>query len=114
MSVGVALAARALPAMAAVALLGVAALLIALVGDLPDVNSTGVIGQNYAYATVTAKIGFYMETLGAVALIFSSVSMLLLSVSTRPRARRGRAARDRSPAAGAPARPIDAEDAGWF
>ena len=114
--VGAGLAGRVRPAMAAVALLGVVALLIALVGDLPDVNSTGVVGQNYAYATVSAKIGFYMETLGAVVLIFSGASTLLLSLTTRPPARRARGARERSPAAAAaPAsRPVDAEDAGWF
>jgi hypothetical protein len=116
MSVGIAFAGRARPAMAAVALLGVVALLIALVGDLPDVNSTGVIGQNYAYATVSAKIGFYMETLGAVALIFSGASMLLLSLSTRPPRRRARAGREpgRAAAGASASGPIDAEDAGWF
>jgi hypothetical protein len=116
MSLGVAFAGRARPAMAAVALLGVVALLIALIGDLPDVNSTGVIGQNYSNASVSAKIGFWMETVGAVALIFSGASMLLLSLSTGQRDRRPRAGREQSPAAAGAAvsRPIDAEDAGWL
>ena len=112
MALGIAFAGRARPAMAAVALLGLAALLIALIGDLPDVNSTGLIGQNYAYASVSAKIGFWMETVGAVALIFSGVSMLLLSLSTWPRARPRR--REQSPAGAGASRPIDAEDAGWL
>jgi hypothetical protein len=116
MSLGVAFAARARPAMAAVALLGVVALLIALIGDLPDVNSTGVIGQNYSNASVGAGIGFWMETVGAVALVFSGASMLLLSLSTGPRARRPRAGREQTPAAAGAAatQPIDAEDAGWL
>jgi hypothetical protein len=116
MSLGIAFAGRARTAMAAVALLGVVALLIALIGDLPDVNSTGVIGQNYSNASVSAKIGFWTETVGAVALIFSGASMLLLSLSTGQRDRRPRAGREQSPAAAGAAvnRPIDAEDAGWF
>ena len=116
MSAGVAIAGRARPAMAAVALLGVVALLIALIGDLPDVNSTGVIGQNYSDASVSAKIGFWMETVGAVALIFSGASMLLLSLSSGPRGRRPRAGREQGPAGAATAvsAPVDAEDAGWL
>jgi hypothetical protein len=116
MSVGIAFTGRARPAMAAVALLGVVALLIALIGDLPDVNSTGVIGQNYSNASVSAEIGFWMESVGAVALIFSGASMLLLSLSRGPRERRPRSGRDQSAAAaaGAASRPIDAEDAGWL
>jgi hypothetical protein len=116
MSLGIAFAGRARPAMAAVALLGVVALLIALIGDLPDVNSTGLIGQNYSNASVSAKIGFWMETVGAVALIFSGASMLLLSLSTGQRDQRPRAGREQSPAAAgaAASRPIDAEDAGWL
>jgi hypothetical protein len=119
MSLGTSFGGYARPAMAAVALLGVVALLIALIGDLPDVNSTGVVGQNYAYASVGAKIGFWMETVGAVALIFSGASMLLLSLSTGPRKtgpRAGREQSQQSPAAAGAAvsRPIDAEDAGWL
>jgi len=103
-------------AMAAVALLGLVALLIALIGDLPDVNSTGLIGQLYAEASASAKIGFYMETLGAIALIFAGISMLLLSASVKPSgraARRRAGARERTRAGGARG-PVDAEDAGWL
>jgi hypothetical protein len=117
MGLGVAFAGRARPAMAAIALLGIVALLIALIGDLPDVNSTGVIGQNYSNASVSARIGFWMEAVGAVALIFSGVSMLLLSLSTGPRARPPtRPGREQTQAAAgtAASRPIDAEDAGWL
>jgi hypothetical protein len=112
MGVGVAIAGRARPAMAAVALLGVVALLIALIGD----SSTGVIGQNYSDASVSAEIGFWMETVGAVALIFSGASMLLLSLSAGPREQRTRATREQGQAAAgaAASRPVDAEDAGWL
>jgi hypothetical protein len=107
---------RSRAAMAAVALLGLVALLIALIGDLPDVNSTGLIGQLYAEASASAKIGFYMETLGAVALIFSGVSMLFLSSSpVKPgRVRRSRAGTRERARPGSGAGPVDAEDAGWL
>jgi hypothetical protein len=116
MSLGVAFAGRARAAMAAVALLGLVALLIALIGELPDVNSTGVIGQNYSDASVSAKIGFWMETVGAVALLFSGASMLVLTLSAGPRERRPRAGREQSRAAAGAGTspPIDAEDAGWL
>src|SRR3954462_14068917 len=38
---------QARPAMLGLALIGVVALLIALIGDLPDTRETGVIGQRY-------------------------------------------------------------------
>jgi hypothetical protein len=125
MTLGSAVGPRARPAMAAVALLGGVALLIALIGDLPDVNSTGLIGQLYEDASAGAKIGFFMETLGAVALIFSGASMLVLTMPTDPRSRstrsrRGRRERGPGGGAGRPAdsaaasSPVDAEDAGWL
>jgi hypothetical protein len=115
---GSAVGPRSRAAMAAVALLGLVALLIALIGDLPDVNSTGLIGELYAEASAGAKIGFYMETLGAIALIFSGVSMLFITASRgapsgrrlrRPGARGG-ATRGSAPASA----PVDAEDVGWL
>jgi hypothetical protein len=121
MAVGVARS-RARSAMAAVAALGIAALLIALLVDLPDVNSTGLIGQLYESAAAGPKAGFYLETLGAVALIFSGISMLALGA---PRGIR-RAGPPQQPAtrqAPAPSggsggqpstAPADGQDAGWF
>jgi hypothetical protein len=67
------------PAMAAVAGLGAIALLIALVGDLPDVNETGVIGRNFTDAEASPSTGFYLETLGAVLLVVSGGGGLLLT-----------------------------------
>ena len=74
---------RTRPAMAAVAALGVIALLIALVGDLDDVNATGVYGERFASASTSPKSGFYFETLGAVLLLISGGSALLLSAPAR-------------------------------
>jgi hypothetical protein len=57
------------PALLAVGVLGVVALLIALVGDLPDARAAGLAHQNSVSATATPSAGLYMETLGAVVLI---------------------------------------------
>lgn len=69
-------------ALAALALLGVVVLLIALLGDLPDAHSTGLIGSGaaqYVEGTSTPSAGLYMETLGAVLLLLSGgVGLLLL------------------------------------
>jgi hypothetical protein len=116
MTASAALATRAArAAFAALAVLGLVALLIVLINDLPDVNSTGLVGQLYAEASAGAKIGFYMETLGAVALIFSGVSLFVLSLSGGGVRRAGRPTRRRAvePAPRASG-PIDAEDAGWL
>ena len=74
--------------LAAIGALGVVTLLIALVGDLPDAQSSGVIG-NATSGWVTAKaspeVGLYMETLGAALLIVAAGVGLLLSWGSRPR-----------------------------
>ena len=57
-------------ALAGLVALGVATLLIALFGDLPDAHSSGLIGSSaggYVQATSSPSAGLYMETLGAVA-----------------------------------------------
>jgi hypothetical protein len=108
MAYGCAAGSRARSAMAAVAALGIAALLIALLVDLPDVNSTGLVGQLYESAAAGPKSGFYLETLGAVALIFSGVSMLALGGSRGSR----RAAEPRQPVS--TQAPADGQDAGWL
>jgi amino acid transporter len=66
------------PAMAAVAVAGIVVLLIALIGDLPDVHKTGVIGQLYDNATANPKIGYYLETLGGALLLVAGGGLLLL------------------------------------
>jgi hypothetical protein len=74
---------QARPAMLGLAVLGVVALLIALVRDLPDTRSTGVIGQRYEEAAAQAGPGFYEETAGAVLLLVAGVGGLLLLGSPR-------------------------------
>src|SRR4051794_1502819 len=66
------------PAMMALAASGIAVLLIALVGDLPDVHRTGVIGELYDNARANPKIGYYLETLGGALLLLAGGGLLLL------------------------------------
>jgi hypothetical protein len=75
------------PAMAAMAGIGVIALLIALIGDLPDVNETGVIGRNFTDAEASPGIGFFMETLGATLLVVAGGGGLVLTGQSSPRLR---------------------------
>lgn len=74
------------PALLAVGGLGVVALLIALLGDLPDAHAMGLVGSgiaNYADAGSTPGAGLYVETLGAILLIVGSGAGLLMLVSSR-------------------------------
>ena len=109
-------AGRSLIPIAALALLGLLALLIALVADLPDVHSTGIVGQLYDDARASAGTGFYLETGGAIALLFSGGALLLLSIGGLRVGRRGRRGEPQSQlATPAPAAaPVDAQDAGWL
>jgi hypothetical protein len=62
------------PALLAIGLLGVVALLIALLGDLPDAHATGLAGSSatrYVDASSTPSAGLYLETLGAVVLVIT-------------------------------------------
>lgn len=62
------------PALLAIGLLGVVALLIALLGDLPDAHATGLVGSStthYVDASSTPSAGLYLETLGAAVLILT-------------------------------------------
>jgi hypothetical protein len=77
---------RARPAMLGLVLLGTVALLIALIGDLPDTRSTGVIGERYEEAAAQAGTGFFLETAGAVLLLVAGVGGLML-LSSQPPAR---------------------------
>jgi hypothetical protein len=57
--------------------LGVIALLIALVGDLPDARATGLLrstggaGAGLVTGTTSQAVGFYLETLGSVLLLIA-------------------------------------------
>jgi hypothetical protein len=61
-------------AMLALAALGVLALLIALVGDLPDAQSSGLLLRSGHFETASSSpsAGLYFETLGAVMLLIAS------------------------------------------
>lgn len=83
------------PAPGAIALLGLAALGVALIADLPDARATGVVGNpsvGLTDAQAHAAVGLYLETLGAVALLLCAAAGLLLeprlSAGHRGRVRR--------------------------
>lgn len=67
----------------ALSALGVIALLIALVGDLPDTRARGIT-HGLAFASTTAGIGLYLETLGAVLLLATGGAGLLMRPSGAP------------------------------
>jgi hypothetical protein len=74
-------------AILAIGALGVAALVIALAFDLPDAHRHGLVGsavRGYVLAQDQASAGLYLETLGAIVLIATCGSGLLLA--GRPRA----------------------------
>jgi hypothetical protein len=59
-------------ALLALGVLGLVALLIAVLGDLPDSEASGLAGsptRGYINASSTPSAGLYMETLGAILLI---------------------------------------------
>ena len=64
------------PALLAIGLVGLVALFIALLGDLPDAHATGLLGSGatrYINATSTPSAGLYLETLGAILLVATCV-----------------------------------------
>lgn len=92
---------RARLAMAAVAVLGLVALGIALIGDLPAAQSTGLIGHaggGYVSAAASPTTGFFVETLGGFVLLIAGAAGVLLAPAD------GRSARTPG-AAGSTARP---------
>jgi hypothetical protein len=80
------------PAMAAIAVAGIAALLIALLGDLPDVHKTGVIGQRFAEAEAKPGVGFYLEIVGSGLVVLAGVVRLLRREREQPSPARAPAA----------------------
>jgi hypothetical protein len=68
-------------ALLAIGVMGVLALLITLLGDLPDAHATGLLGGGSArFVTASSRpsAGFYMETAGALLLLMACVCGLLL------------------------------------
>jgi hypothetical protein len=81
------------PAMVGIGLLGLAALLIALLGDLPDATASGLIltSSHYIEAKSTPSAGFFIEIVGALLLLIASVAGLLLTEpAPKPRRTAGR------------------------
>jgi hypothetical protein len=73
-------------ALGAIAALGALVLVIAVLGDLPDAEASGLIRTgtaHYATASATPGIGLYLETLAAVVLMISGVAGLLLMPHSR-------------------------------
>jgi hypothetical protein len=77
------------PALLAIGILGVISLLIALLGDLPDAHASGLLGSSathFSAASATPSAGLYLETLGSVVLLITSVcGFLLLGPPARDR-----------------------------
>ncbi len=68
-------------ALAAIAVIAIVSLLIALLGDLPDAQATGLVGSTATglrVASSSPSIGLYLETLGAVVLLITAAAGLLL------------------------------------
>jgi hypothetical protein len=67
-------------ALVATGVLGLVALGIALLGDLPDAHASGLIrtASGFAEATSSASAGLYVETLGAIVLLITAGAGLLL------------------------------------
>ena len=75
-------------ALLATALLGLLALVIALLGDLPDARASGLIGTattRLATASSSPSVGLYLETLGAFVLLIIATGGLLLTPPQSPR-----------------------------
>ena len=70
-------------------MLGLVSLLIALLGDLPDAQATGLVGSlatGLKIASASPSTGLYLETLGAVLLLITAAAGLLLQTPRKLRA----------------------------
>ena len=88
-------------------MLGVAALLVVLIVDLPEVGREGLFGRDYEGAKASEASGFYLETAGAILLLVCGVLTAVLG----PRRRSGPIA---LPHVLAPRRPRMAGEPSWF
>lgn len=80
------------PAMTGLAALGLIAIVVALAFDLPDATGTNTLARTFESATGHPKLGFYVETLGAVLLLVSGAGRLILTAPARERRPRERPA----------------------
>lgn len=71
------------PAMGALAVLGLVVIGIAVLGDLPDLDQTGPIGELFQDARARAAAGYYLETLAGVLLLVSGAAFLVLRPTGR-------------------------------
>jgi hypothetical protein len=69
------------PAATAVAVAGVVALLVFLLADLPDANTTGTLDtdQSFIDAEAVPREGFYMELVGALALTVTGIALATMT-----------------------------------
>jgi hypothetical protein len=83
----VAVRSRSRAALLAVGVLGLVALGIALLGDLPDAQATGFVGNPQALtpASSSPSTGLYLETLGAIVLLITAGAGLLMPAHPRQR-----------------------------
>jgi hypothetical protein len=72
------------PAAFALAALGVAALLVVLIVDVPEVGREGLFGRDYEGAKAVKATGFYLETAGAVLLLATGVLTAALNLRREP------------------------------
>jgi hypothetical protein len=86
------------PAALAALVLSLAAIVVVLAVDLPDLNETGLIGRTYEAAEARPSTGFYLESLGAALALVGAVGTLVLGAGReRPRRERpDRAERQRA------------------
>ncbi len=82
MAVGALRGAR--PAAFALAVVGVASLLLIVITDVPDLNRVGFIGQLYEDAVAGPRVGFYLETAGAALLLAAGGLLLFTDTPERP------------------------------
>lgn len=84
--------ARARLMLAAIAALGLVALLLALIGDLPDAEASSQllrVAGGFVLANASPSTGLYLETLGAILLLIAGGAGLLLLPGEPDRARAG-------------------------
>lgn len=67
---------RSRPAGAALVLVGVVVLAIALLGDLPQARSEGIIGAQYEAAKASPGLGFWLELAGGALAVAAGVLRL--------------------------------------
>jgi hypothetical protein len=71
------------PAMTGLGALGLIALVVAVGFDLSDATGTNTLARTFESATGSPSTGFYLETLGAVLLLFSGGASLVLTAPNR-------------------------------